>query len=1115
MKRWIRLGTFLASAACALLLLASPRAARAGDGTVNGATADISVYFSYDETDANLAVDGPWHTLFKEASRLLWNATEGQLRFGKIVAYKNCPESLDRADFVVMNDTSGARANVRGIGQRNRHLWISQTHKSTTGAARGQLGCVHEWGHYHFGLYDEYLGEKWNGAGTARVAANVKNQYTRCVLDAASSKCCIMDAGTTIPTKNERTEFCTRASDGFAGTSHTPGAAAGGFNYYNQQDLEHGVSCWETIAAIAGLAQPTAEPSGALPAGHVDPTWEVITGKKRVVVCIDRSGSMDTENRIGSARSGASLFTYFTQLHRTVQSGDGPVEIAGDDLGVTAFDDGTYVYYPLQEMVTAADQTAARAAIAGITTGGTTSIGGGLRVSLNEILRFDQRVSGEAILLLSDGQQNAGEAPASVIPDLVARKVKVFTIALGSDADQALLQSVAVATGGDYFFSADPFSLASIFLQLQARTSGGALVFEAAEQTIAPDDTQSRTVDVSALDEEASFVFSSMEPGLVFQLFRPNGTAVAPDDPGVEHFIALGTQSYRIADPVPGEWSARVTAPPSASQGEFSASPGAAITDFGTTTSTITVPGAFDVSGVSVDLGVRHTYTGDLTVTLRSPAGTTVVLHERSGGGNDDIVGNYPLTLVPAEPLSAFTGVPAQGDWVLSVYDGAGGDNGTFDSWGLRFYSGIAGPATYQLQAYSTGGTIQVTAGAQATDLAFPEPAMLEATVIAGHAVAGCEVTANVETPDGVVVSVPMFDDGLAAHGDAEADDGTYSAPFSGYTASGTYRAVVDVVNEHGYAAPGVTDAGENDPDRPAVEPIPPFVRAVTTEFRVSGVPPTRRHVLRVDSVKLVQGKGKRDQLVVAGKLNAARGRIDPAQDDIAVTIGSLRTTFPKGTLRKKGKRDLWTFKDATRSFALSLYRGGGSLGSWSLRLTGADLEPPAIDPSAPVTVRFEAGTFDETLAVTMKPNPRPGSGGGFKLGPTNVLPAQLLVDVFSAKLNLRKPQRDKLVLSLRFPGNAFDPASNAFHAGVAGIAVDVAAGGFGAGRKGVHVVTVPVGSGKVTVTLNTNLKTVRLSGSKLDLSAISTPLFVDATFGGTTYRIEITPSVKGTTYSY
>ena len=119
--------------------------------------------------------------------------------------------------------------------------------------------------------------------------------------------------------------------------------------------------------------------------------------------------------------------------------------------------------------------------------------------------------------------------------------------------------------------------------------------------------------------------------------------------------------------------------------GNYKATVGSAIPDNNTTgvTSTINVPATGTVTGVSVRVAITHTYQGDLEVALIGPDNTTVLLHNRTGAGTDNINTVYADLTAPAQALSAFTGKATNGAWKLRVRDLAAADTGTFTSWEL------------------------------------------------------------------------------------------------------------------------------------------------------------------------------------------------------------------------------------------------------------------------------------------------------------------------------------------------------------------------------------------------------------------------------------------------
>jgi len=90
------------------------------------------------------------------------------------------------------------------------------------------------------------------------------------------------------------------------------------------------------------------------------------------------------------------------------------------------------------------------------------------------------------------------------------------------------------------------------------------------------------------------------------------------------------------------------------------------------------------VSTVRVTVNVQHPYIGELHVTLTSPAGTAVILHNGTGGSADNIVGTYPDTLTPAQSLAAFEGESGTGTWRLDVGDSVLVNNGTLQAFGLE-----------------------------------------------------------------------------------------------------------------------------------------------------------------------------------------------------------------------------------------------------------------------------------------------------------------------------------------------------------------------------------------------------------------------------------------------
>jgi len=88
---------------------------------------------------------------------------------------------------------------------------------------------------------------------------------------------------------------------------------------------------------------------------------------------------------------------------------------------------------------------------------------------------------------------------------------------------------------------------------------------------------------------------------------------------------------------------------------------------------------AFAIGSVEVAVDISHTYIGDLQVSLVSPAGTAVALHDRAGGSTRDLAKTYTAATTPA--LATLAGKAAAGTWRLRIVDRAAQDVGKLNSW--------------------------------------------------------------------------------------------------------------------------------------------------------------------------------------------------------------------------------------------------------------------------------------------------------------------------------------------------------------------------------------------------------------------------------------------------
>jgi extracellular elastinolytic metalloproteinase len=142
-------------------------------------------------------------------------------------------------------------------------------------------------------------------------------------------------------------------------------------------------------------------------------------------------------------------------------------------------------------------------------------------------------------------------------------------------------------------------------------------------------------------------------------------------------------------------------APTTGATVQASATPALAIPDDDDAgvTSTLVLPAAGPIGGLSVAVDITHTYRGDLEVALEAPDGRRVLLHQRTGGRLDDLKETW--SSADHQGLATLHGLPAEGQWSLHVSDRAKVDVGVLNAWSLE--ADVAGapqqPASVDVEA--------------------------------------------------------------------------------------------------------------------------------------------------------------------------------------------------------------------------------------------------------------------------------------------------------------------------------------------------------------------------------------------------------------------------------
>lgn len=172
--------------------------------------------------------------------------------------------------------------------------------------------------------------------------------------------------------------------------------------------------------------------------------------RMNLVLVIDRSGSMGSENKLEQVKTSA-------------------VEILNnlnpaDRLAIVTYDDSINTLLP---STTVEDKAYIRDLIYGLAPGGSTNLCGGMTAGFAEAQRNFRNDSVNRIVLLSDGLANVGIVDPGQIANEAKRirenKISVSTMGVGIDYNENLMASIADYSGGNYYYINQGTSMASVF----------------------------------------------------------------------------------------------------------------------------------------------------------------------------------------------------------------------------------------------------------------------------------------------------------------------------------------------------------------------------------------------------------------------------------------------------------------------------------------------------------------------------------------------------------------------------------------------------------------------------------------------------------------------------
>jgi Ca-activated chloride channel family protein len=222
------------------------------------------------------------------------------------------------------------------------------------------------------------------------------------------------------------------------------------------------------------------------------------TEKKReqpslaLLLCIDRSGSMQAEGKLELAKEAARASAEL---------------LSGDDLiGVIAFDAQAQ---PLVRLQRAQNRLRIGADIARLVPGGGTNILAPLEEAYQELLSARAKI--KHVILLTDGQASY-DGIAERVAEMAQAHITVSAIGVGEGADKTLLTMIAERGGGRFYFTQDAANVPKIFIKETTEVARSALVEQPVRPRVARRAEVLEGVDFAAAPALRGFVSTRAKP---------------------------------------------------------------------------------------------------------------------------------------------------------------------------------------------------------------------------------------------------------------------------------------------------------------------------------------------------------------------------------------------------------------------------------------------------------------------------------------------------------------------------------------------------------------------------------------------------------------------------
>lgn len=555
-------------------------------------------------------------SVFELFAQDVWTMTEGTHALRRLYVYPPHPTTQkardwEKADIRFLNTADAANATIAGFKKAGR-IYVDDDLSDLDEAGHA---LAHELGHYAYAVYDEYKDNQGPAPGFPHTNDTPKDSIMNQHWTWQNFS---IPADYTDPAQRATAHYRMYGESIWETLISEVAfdslwSELGYLGYKNQR------FAFTDLQALAAVPSPLTTPTD-------NPDVDIIymEGSEACII-IDDSGSMGSDNKMASAKSGAK--SYLEKL--TLDS---------DHAAVVAFNSGATIIGSLS-LLTSAKKAQFKTAIDGLSAGGGTNFDAALSTGHSLLTGSTRKGTFKYIVFLSDGEASV---PYGVLAQLKAASIPVYAIGLGTGADMVALGAIASGTDGKSYFAATSASLNAIYSDISSVTTDDKLTSRIKENLNISKNSVSHDVIVDPTCKTA-FFSSSFPPGesMAMGLALPDGTRVTADNVDTFGNITLTAESgfatYRVTAPAIGTWTTTLTATAPTGDSEVILE---GKTDSDYAVSTLVQGGRYPepiliVATVSKNYPIRGL---SVNATVTAPDDATVTLPLRDDGAPPDVV---------------------------------------------------------------------------------------------------------------------------------------------------------------------------------------------------------------------------------------------------------------------------------------------------------------------------------------------------------------------------------------------------------------------------------------------------------------------------------------------